>query len=124
MLETTEVEFNEYFKLLDEFDKECFPEYSDSEYIQQDIFEFSICGFTYQTRIIVDKFKVILDAASTEPKISSNFLNIDEVFEAECMTKLEAKDLAVLLATEDSHYNCTGDDLLMYGFRRRLESCY
>jgi len=110
-------ELEKYFQEFDEDDEMAFGKYHADSLISRDVFAFSICGHDYLSRIILDGFKVILESICQDV-INHQWLCENETLVADCLSKVHSRDLAFLLATKEDHLECTGDTLLMYGFKR------
>jgi hypothetical protein len=107
------------FREFDEDDVTAFGKYEPDARISDDILLFQIKDINYIARVIISRFKVIIDAiAEDEVKIWEDvncklFTNI--TLEHEAITQQFAINLAHNLFEENAQI--TGDDLLAWGFK-------
>jgi len=113
-----QAELEKYFQRFDQDDEEAFGVYEGDSWISKDVFIFSICGHQYLSRIIINGFKVILESIYDGDIDNHEWLHENETLVSDCISRVHSRELAFLLASKEDHLDCTGDELLMYGFKK------
>jgi len=109
------------FREFDEDDEMAFGKYEPDAKISEDILVFTIKGIQYISRVIISRFKVIIEAVehmTTEADIRNDInskLDTNITLEHEALVKSFAIGLGHQLFETDTEI--TGEDLLAWGFK-------
>jgi len=111
------------FREFDEDDEMAFGKYEPDAKISEDILVFTIKGIQYISRVIISRFKVIIEAVehmTTEADIRNSNdieskLDTNITLECEVMAKSFTITLGDHLFKTDAQI--TGEDLLIWGFK-------
>ena len=99
----------------DHDDEIMFGKYEPDALISDSVTSFTIRGYSYSSRVILSRFKVIIESISDNVDIDE-MLGNNVTLEHEAMTKRMAADLANLLISK-TETELTGEYLLALGFR-------